>query len=202
MVEALLNYISSHQDYALWIVFGSLLLAGMSVPISIDVVLVFCAFLAASALPELTFAFYFTILFGCIISGWIAYSMGRFFGRRLLRTAIFTKLVSPKRLDQVAIYYKKYGVYTLILGRFIPFGVRNCIFLTTGLSKMPFLKFALIDACACTLWTSIMFFSFYQLGRNLDLLLHNLKALNIVIFSVFAVAIIILSCYKYAKKKS
>ena len=38
-------------------------------------------------------------------------------------------------------FYKKYGALTLVIGRFIPFGVRNAIFLTSGISKMPFAKF-------------------------------------------------------------
>ena len=201
MLEGTLNYISANQAHAPWIVFVCLLLAGMNIPISIDVILVFCAFLAASTLPEMTYTLYFTILLGCVFSGWIAYTIGRFFGTKLLSIDFFKKLVPEKRLSQVTNYYQKYGVYTLVIGRFIPFGVRNCIFLTTGISKMNFVKFAITDLIACALWTSIMFFSFYQLGRNFDLLLHNLKMLNIIVFSVFAVAIITLSCYKYAKKK-
>lgn len=201
MLESILNYISAHQSHAPWVVFGSLILAGMNVPISIDVILVFCAFLAASTLPELTYPFYFTILIGCTLSGWIAYAIGRFFGLRVLSTPFFSKLIPEKRLETVTSYYEKYGVYTLVVGRFIPFGVRNCIFLTTGISRMPFLKFALIDFIACSAWTSVMFFSFYQLGRNFDLLLHHLKMLNIVLFSAFSIAIITWSCYKYSKKR-
>ena len=110
MMETLFNYISNHQVHAPWIVFVSLILAGINIPISIDVVLVFCAFLAASVIPEQTYTLYFTILLGCTISGWVAYSLGRFFGRRLLSTRFFSKLVHEKRLVKVESYYKKYGV--------------------------------------------------------------------------------------------
>ncbi|MCF7806343.1 MAG: DedA family protein [Simkaniaceae bacterium] len=202
MLDTVLQFISDHQVHAPWIVFTALILAGINVPISIDIVLVFCAFLAASVMPHSMWPLYFSILIGCSISGWIAYSLGRFFGRRLLSTKLMSKMLPPSKIDKVETYYQKYGIATLIIGRFIPFGVRNCIFVSTGLSKMNFFKFALIDFIACSAWSSIMFFSFYHLGKNFEVLKQHLKVFNIVVFLAFSVTVITVIWYKYRKKRA
>ena len=59
-------------------------------------------------------------------------------------------MVSKEKVNQISDFYKKYGMITLMGGRFIPFGVRNALFLTAGLGKMNFFKFALSDLIACT----------------------------------------------------
>ena len=52
-------------------------------------------------------------------------------------------MVSPERVAKVASFYQKYGVWTLVVGRFIPFGVRNALFLTAGIGKMSPVRFAI-----------------------------------------------------------
>ncbi|MDN3505485.1 MAG: DedA family protein [Rhabdochlamydiaceae bacterium] len=201
MIEQVIQFISSHQTHAPWIVFAALLLAGVNIPISIDIILVFCAFLAASVIPESTYTLYFSILVGCSVSGWLAYWLGRIGGRKILATKFISKFISEEKIAKVENYYKRNGIMTLIIGRFIPFGVRNCIFLTTGISKMNFWKFAIVDFLACAAWSSLMFFAFYNLGKNFDTLKQNLLLLNICLFLAFSVTLITIFWYKYKKKK-
>ena len=200
MIDQVIQYISANQAHAPWIVFGTLLLAGVNIPISIDIVLVFCAFLAASVIPESTYTLYFSILIGCSVSGWLAYWLGRLGGRKILGTTFISKFISPQKVEKVENYYKRNGIMTLVVGRFIPFGIRNCIFLTTGISKMNFWKFALVDFLACTAWSSLMFFAFFHLGKNFDTLKQHLMLLNICLFLAFSVTLIAIFCYKYKKR--
>ena len=201
MIDQVIQFISVHQAHAPWIVFGTLLLAGVNIPISIDIVLVFCAFLAASVIPESTYALYFSILIGCSVSGWLAYWLGRIGGRKILATKFISKFISEQKVEKVENYYKRNGILTLIVGRFIPFGIRNCIFLTTGISKMNFWKFALVDFLACAAWSSLMFFAFFHLGKNFDTLKQHLLLLNICLFLAFSVTLITIFWYKYKKRK-
>lgn len=202
MLESFFHYLETHQAGAPWVVFIAILLAGVNVPISIDLVLVFCAFLAASVIPESTYPLYFSILIGSAISAWVAYWLGRLFGRKLLKTKLLSKLISSKRLQKVENYYQKYGLLTLIVGRFIPFGVRNCIFITTGISRMKFWKFACADFLGCAAWSSLMFISFYHLGKNFETLKYHLKWLNICLFLAFSVTVITIIWYKIRKNQS
>ena len=97
-------------------------------------------------------------------------------------------------------FYAKRGPFALILGRFIPFGVRNCLFMSSGMSKMPFSKFALWDGIAVTLWSSLSFLLYYFLGKNIEVLYTQVKWVNLLIFLAFGVTVIGLIWYKKKEK--
>ena len=199
-MDQIIQFILAHQLYAPWLTFFLILLAGLNIPISIDVLLVLSAFLAATTIPEYTFSLYLSILLGSYFSAWIAYWIGRTFGIKLLNVRWFSKILPPNRLKKVGIFYENHGFLTLIIGRFIPFGVRNCLFMTAGMSKIPFTKFILRDALACSLWASLCFYAFYSLGLNYEKLLSQMKIVNLGLFLAFGVTLIGVFWYKRQKK--
>ena len=201
-MDTLVQFILSHAIHAHWIVFGALMLAGINVPISEDLMIIVSALLAATVVPENLEKLFLAVFLGCYISDWVSYWIGRSLGRKLWDVKWFAKTVDRKRLDQIQLYYEKYGFWTLLIGRFIPFGVRNCLFITAGMGKMPFPKFLLSDGIACICSNTALFTLAYSLGKNYQLLLDNLKFFNIALFSAFVVLIICLIWYKRNKKAS
>jgi membrane protein DedA with SNARE-associated domain len=201
-MEALLEFIISHAAYAHWIVFGALMLAGLNIPISEDLMIIVSALLASTIVPENAGKLFAAVFFGCYISDWVCYWIGRSLGRRLWDVKWFSKTVDRKRLEQIQSYYEKYGFWTLLVGRFIPFGVRNCLFLTAGMGKMSFPKFLISDGIACICSNTILFSIVYSLGKNYEILLPKLKFFNIALFAAFVVLIICLIWYKRNKKAS
>jgi len=202
-MQSIVNFIAENSAFAPWMVFVLILLAGFNIPISIDVIMVLTAFLAATMIPEQTPFLFISVLFGTYFSAMICYWMGRKVGIKLLKIRYFAKLLPKERLEKVGKFYEKYGLLTLLIGRFIPFGVRNCIFMTTGMSKANFRKFILRDALACSIWASVCFFAFYRLGQNYEMLLSRVKTLNLFIFLAFGVTVIAFVWYKkYRKKQS
>jgi membrane-associated protein len=175
--------------FAPYIIFLLALLAGLNLPISIDVLITLTALLAANYLPEKVYLLFSLFTLGCIFSAWLSYSLGRFFGR----------FVKPEKTQKIANFYKKFGVLAFFICRFIPFGVRNAFFMTSGASKVSFRKFALFDAMACTLWSILFFFPIYKLGQNFETVLTHLKHLNIILFSLFLTGGII-AFFFYRKK--
>lgn len=199
-MDTLIQFIFEHAQYAHWIVFGSLLLAGINIPISEDLMIIFSAVLAATVAPENTYKLFAAVFFGCYISDWICYWVGRHFGPKLWHISWFAKAFDRSRINQIHDYYKKYGFFTLLVGRFIPFGVRNGLFLTAGLGKMPFNKFIVSDGIACICSNTTLFTLAYTVGKNYQVLLDNLKMFNIFLFSAFTVAVIAFIWYKRRKK--
>ncbi|WP_263458703.1 DedA family protein [Bathymodiolus japonicus methanotrophic gill symbiont] len=124
------------------------------------------------------------------------YSLGRFIGPKLFTIRFFAKMVPSERINKISAYYKKYSVITLILGRFIPFGVRNALFLTAGLGKMNFIKFALSDLLACTISTISFFTLYFHYGESV---INYIKQANILIF---ALVFILLGVFWYRKKRA
>src|SRR3989338_8736419 len=167
-MDSLFQFILSHAGYAHWIVFGALMLAGLNVPISEDLMIITSALLAATVVPENTEKLFIAVFLGCYLSDWVSYWIGRSLGRKLWQVRWFAKTVDEKRLTQIQQYYEKYGFWTLLLGRFIPFGVRNCLFLSAGMGKMPFSKFLLSDGIACICSNTALFTLTYSLGKNYE----------------------------------
>lgn len=199
-METIIPWILSHADSAPWIVFGLVLLAGFNLPISIDILLVLITVLSATILPEKTLLLYTAFTVGCIISAWEAYWLGRILGRKLLQLQFFKKIVTEEKLTRVAHFYDRFGFLTFLCGRFIPFGVRNCLFMSSGISKLSFARFVLFDAIACTFWSTLFFTLFLSIGHNFDALLTKLKWINICIFISFSVTVIAIICYKMKKR--
>jgi membrane-associated protein len=199
-MDKIISIITEHAHHAHWYVFIAILLAGLNIPISIDVLLLLSAFLAAVIIPEHTVYLFLSCVIGCWVSACTAYWVGRLLGPQLCKMRFFSRLFNVQRLEKMKSFYKKYGMRTLIVGRFIPFGVRNCIFMSSGMSRVHFGKFILMDAVACLLWCSMAFSIFYFLGQNYQIIWHYLKTFNLFVFGAFSVAVIVFVWYKSRKK--
>jgi len=192
-MEELIQIIQANIQYAHFIIFGALLLAGLNIPVSEDAMLFISAILASNH-PEYLPHLFIAVYLGAYFSDLICYGLGRKFGPKLLDIRFFSNMVSPERVAKISAYYENYGVITLILGRFIPFGVRNALFLTAGLGKMNFIKFSLSDLLACTI-SSVSFFTLYfYYGETV---IDYIKQGNMVVFSL---VFILLGVFWYRKK--
>jgi membrane protein DedA with SNARE-associated domain len=199
-MEALNEFFTRHAFHAHWYVFGALILAGFNLPLSADALILISAFLAAIIIPEHTWHLYLSVLIGCYLSAMCAYWLGRVLGPVLQKFKFFAKLLPPSRVAKIRFFYDKYALLTLMSGRFIPCGVRNCIFMTAGLSKMSFKKFILRDALACSFWCTTLFYGFYLLGQHAALVWETLKTFNLIVFAALGVTGISMIWYKRVKK--
>jgi len=201
-LENFFEWVVQHAEYSHWFLFGAILLAGINIPISVDLLMMFACFLAATIVPQCMWHLYLAVFLGCYLSAALGYWIGRLLGNKLKGYRWFNQLVSEKRIEKVQLFYNKYGFWTLIIGRFIPFGVRNCIFISTGLSRLSFIKFALWDLMACFIWSSLLFYLFFTLGKHLSFDFTYSKKLHFIGISIFSTLVIGLSFWYYRKKKS
>lgn len=193
-MEELLQFIQANIQYAHWIIFGALLLAGLNIPVSEDGML-FISGILASHYPDHLVRLFIAVYMGAYLSDLICYTLGRKLGPKLFEIKFFANMVPPERIDKIHNFYEQYGIVTLLIGRFIPFGVRNGLFLTAGLGKMDFQKFALADLLACTISTVVFFTLYYHFGNSI---IEYIKQGNIVLFSIVAIGI---GVYFYLKKQ-
>ena len=168
-MESLLSYICENAHHAHWIIFFLLLLAGFNLPISEDILLLGGGAIASACIPDHALRLYIWILLGSLLSAWEAYWIGRLLGPHLFQIRLFKSVVTPHRLEMLRYYYAKFGIFTFIVGRFCPGGIRNALFMSSGLTKMPFYLFILRDGFSCLISTFTLFYMGYQLGQNFDL---------------------------------
>ena len=185
-MDYLLSLVYQNIDFAHWIIFFALIVAGFNIPISEDIMLITTGLLASTFVPEHAMRLCLFAFCGCYISDWIAYVLGRFLGRRILSIRIFAKTLKLGRLRRIKRFYGQYGTLTLRVGRFIPFGVRNGLFITAGMIKMKFIKFILFDGIACMVSNSVLICLAYIFGKNYDILCKQVKWFNIIFFLIVA----------------
>jgi len=186
-VEAITAFIAQYTYLAPLLIFGLLLLAGFNLPISEDAMLFLSAYLAKDH-PHLILWFFAGVFMGAYLSDLISYWVGRILGGKLMTSRFAPKALNRANIDKVNGFYTRYGMLTLIFGRFIPFGVRNVLFMTAGLSHMNFGKFAFADFVACMISNVIYFTLYYLYGQAV---VAYIKKSNVVIFSV-AVGVVLL----------
>lgn len=193
------SFILEHAHLAHWAIFGLFMLAGFNFPISEDLLIVVGGVLASTIVPENTWKLFLSIFLGAFISDGIVYLMARFLGPSLMSMRWFARFFKPERVKKMQEYYANWGMLTLFFGRFIPFGVRNCLFATAGISKMPIHKFFLVDGCACLLSNSALFVLSFYCGKQCSIWM---KIINISIFSAFLIALLAFIWYKKSKTES
>lgn len=177
-MENIINFACDNAHAAHWIFFLLLMLAGLNIPVSEDIILLTAGALASTCLSNDFLHLFLWVYAGCWLSAWEAYWIGRYFGPRLYEIRWFHKMINPRRIEKLHTYYEKFGVFTFIVGRFIPGGVRNALFMTAGLGKMPFWKFILRDGFACLISTSTLFYIGFSLSENYQTITHYLRTYN------------------------
>ena len=165
-MEAFLDFVQANVQYAPYAFFGLLFLAGFNLPVSEDLML-FSSALIAIKNPEMKYQLFTGVFLGAYISDLICYAlMGRYLGQKIFKIKFFSKMITDEKLEKVNAFYSKYGIFTLLIGRFIPFGVRNALFLTAGLGKMNAWKFAISDLIACVVSCVFFFWLYFTYGES------------------------------------
>ncbi|MGE3954808.1 MAG: DedA family protein [Parachlamydiales bacterium] len=196
-----ITFITTNAPYAHWFLFGALMLAGLNVPISEDLMLIISGVLASAFVPENLPYLFAAVFLGSYLSDFVAYWLGYRFGPKLWEMRWFAKTVKRERLKKMEHYYAKYGVTTLLVGRFIPFGVRNCLFMSAGMAQMPLLKFAIADGIACLASNSALFWLAYYFGKNYDTLLGYVRMFDYAIFATFLGGVVGFFLLRHLRKR-
>jgi membrane protein DedA with SNARE-associated domain len=123
---------------------------------------------------------------GVLVGDSCLYLIGRFWGVKLVRLAFIKKhLLPPERLVKITHNFDKYGVKILLFARLTP-GIRAPIFITAGITKLPWAKFLFADSIYAIPGVSLLFFLGYWFTDNMvDLIkVGEAKAQPIIIIVV------------------
>jgi len=125
-------------------------------------------------------------IFAVVMGDGLLYTIGRFWGRHLLKYRWVNKhLLPPERLRGIEDNFHKHGIKLLLFARLTP-GVRSPIFLTAGLTRMSPLRFFLADAIYAIPGVTLLFFLGYWFSGSMVSLINNevAQVKNIIILVV------------------
>lgn len=190
-----------HAHSAHWIIFVLFLLSGIGLPVSEDSLLILGGVIASTCIPEETMFLFAWLFAGSVLSAWETYWIGRYFGPKLYDIHWFHWLVTPQRIKKLHHYYEKFGVFTFIVGRFCPGGVRNGLFISAGLGKMPFIKFMLRDTFAACISISTIFYLGFYFGTNYGIIMHYLHTYTHIVLGLLTAAAVAGGFYAWRQAK-
>ncbi len=165
-MENLFSAICDNADWAPEILFLLLLIAGLNIPISEDIILITGGAITALCIPDHHLKMYLFMFFGCWMSAWLGYGIGRYFGPKLYKIKWAQHWINPSNVKFIHDQIDHYGILTFFVIRFIPGGVRNTFFMTCGLGKMPFGAFIFKDGLAALLASGIIFHIGFEFAQH------------------------------------
>lgn len=123
------------------------------------------------------------LIVAAIIGDSVNYSIGRFFGKKVLEMERIP-MIKKEHIAKAHSFYEKHGPKTIILARFIPI-VRTFAPFVAGIGEMNYSKFMAYNVVGAIFWVM----SFMTLGHsfgNLDIVQKNFKLvmLGIIILSI------------------
>jgi membrane protein DedA with SNARE-associated domain len=172
--------------------FFCLLLAGCNFPISEDLIIITGALICQEK-PSMLVPVFTAIYAGAVISDYFPYFLGKYIRKGTIKLRFVVRLTSSKRVERMHRYLDKYGIFTFIVCRFIPFGVRNTLFLSSGFFNLRLRRFALYDTIAATISVSTLFFLTYYFGESIEKPFYAVKIalfvllLSTVVFIIFRI---------------
>ncbi|QFP42068.1 DedA family protein [Borrelia miyamotoi] len=194
-MKIILEFIDLNIAYSPIIFSGLLILAGLNIPISEDAIILIGGMLS-SRKNEYTIPIFLGIFFGAYISDIISFCIGRFLAKKLFKQ----KTQTNKLLDKMNYYYGRYGKLTLLIGRFIPFGFRNAIFISAGMGNMRTSHFLITDFFAAMISITTYFILSFKIGESFQIILPKIKIILLIIFIIITIIIVI--NYIIKKKKT
>ncbi len=143
-----------------------------------------------------------TVCFLAVLgSDLLVYSLGRFFGDRLVQSKMFKKSSWSKSFTKINKIYDKYSYWGCAFFRFLP-GIRFPGHLSCGIMKVPLLQFLTIDGLAALLSvpTQVILVAFY--GELILEKIRQFKMVIVIILGIGATLWLGKKLYFYIKDKS
>ena len=178
--------LGQYIDYFPLVALLGLLLAGLNLPISEDLIIITGAIVChkkPSMIP-ITLA---TLYFGVLVTDFFVYWVGTRVRKGSVKKGFFDRLVPQKAMGKMHQYLDKYGIFTFIVCRFIPFGIRNTLFFSSGFFNLSIRDFLLYDITAALISVNTLFFLVYSFG---EVVRRPIKIAGIILFIALVSCII------------
>ena len=199
MLSRLFTLILPYEGYSYLVVFLILLACGLGVPIPEDITLTVSGILVSYKVTNI----WKTIIIGMtgvLLGDCIAYVAGRYWGKRLLKSKIISKILKRRSLARAKIASNKYGNYMIFFARFMP-GLRTPIYFSMGVFRKSFMKFLLIDGFAALISVPVWILVGYFFGSNIPLLEEYIKQMKEGIYIALGVLVILIIAFHIIAKR-
>jgi membrane-associated protein len=161
------TFLAWYQAYGYPVLFLGVLLENAGFPVPGETAVLIAAFLAS---PESGGGFNLGLVIllatlAAVLGDNIGYWLGRRVARPFLHRGQGFLFLTPPRLQAAENYFHRYGVWTVLVARFI-LGLRVVAALAAGVADMHWPRFFLANATGALLWATCMSLLGYYFGRH------------------------------------
>lgn len=167
MGEWIIEFVSRLGVFA---VFLLSLLETVFPPIPSELIMPLAGYLASRGDMSLTGAIVGGTL-GSVLGAWVLYWVGGRYGleRLLVLADRHGRWLTLSRCDieRSSTWFARHGNWAVLICRLIP-GLRSLISIPAGIHRMPLGRFLLVTALGSAIWTALLVYLGYVLGRNFE----------------------------------
>lgn len=141
-------------------------------PAPADTIIAFGAFLAAQGQASLAWCLG-VIIGGHLVGAGTVYGVGRRWGAERVRRWLAERGEAKAEATFEA-WYRRYGFWALLVGRFIPF-VRGVVPLAAGALRIPVWSVLAVTFLHAAVWYGLITYAAYRVGENFDALVAAMR---------------------------
>lgn len=175
-----------------WGILLGMILESACIPIPSEVIMPFGGYLVLTGHLNILGVILIGTL-GNILGSLIAYAIGYWGGKRFINRFGKYVFLSKRHLDSAEKWFDKRGEITVFVSRILP-AIRTFISLPAGIARMNLVKFLTYTAIGSLIWSVILTYVGYALGKNwknIQNILHPITYLVVVIVLVILVFLIV-----------
>jgi len=188
--------LSGFQAYAA--ILAVLFACGLGLPIPEDITLFAAGFLAYKGRITL-FGALIVGLLGVLVGDTFMYLIGRNFGRRVFGWPMFRRMFTPDRIRLAEEKIHNNARIICFTSRFAP-GLRAPVYITSGILRVPFTTFILMDGLAALISVPVWVLLAYYLGDKVEMLLGIAKNAKIG-FAILLLLLIVAYIVRKVRKR-
>jgi membrane protein DedA with SNARE-associated domain/rhodanese-related sulfurtransferase len=193
------NLILLIQTYGVLIVFGTVLLEQIGLPIPAMPILIVAGALAVGG--EISWvACLAASLAACLISDFFWFRAGRFYGKRVLRLLCKISLSPDYCVSQTEDKFNRFGSKSLVVAKFIP-GFNTIAPPLAGAMGTSTPRFLLFTALGGLLWSGVGIGAGVWFHNSIDDVLDTLDTMGGVALSGLAALLALFVLYKYIERR-
>lgn len=195
-----MDYITGLFNHFGYIVlFVALTLELIAVPTPGETLMMYCGFLVFQGSLNWVLSILVAVL-GVICGITISYFIGHALGASFFKKYGSYIHMGPEKMEKTSKWFERYGNGLLIIAYFIP-GVRHVTGYFSGITKIPYKRFALNAYIGAFIWTSTFILLGKTLGSNWERFHFSIKKYLIIGGIILALGLIVIYIYKRYKEQ-
>ncbi len=176
-----------------------LLACGLGLPVPEEVTLIAGGYLCW----KLQRSLWLTILVcmtAILLGDWLMFLLGKRYGKWILRSRWFRRMLTRRKLARVTLYFRKYGVKTVFFARFFA-GIRVPVYFMAGSLKMRSWRFLWLDFWGAALSVPISIWAGKYFGKDIQHAIKVMKRVKLQIAIGILAFLALYILYRYFKRR-